>query len=886
VSIFDRFRKKPDEPAPISPDATTSLEAIRLIDQGNALEDAGNLDEALVLYQSAVALAPDLARARMNIGNIHLARGETDKAISAYCEAIEKDGTYAAAFFNVGNAYVQIGDFDNAIASYRSAIDRTPDFIAAYVALGYAYDETGRFDDAIACHRKALALQPDYVEVHCNLATSLRSKNLIEEACQEYRHAFALRPDYTEALQGLIQTSRDLGRSDILISELRSSAESTPDSPQAHLNLASALSTLHHFGEAIASYRTALGLNSDLSPSYYGIACCQQAQGRFQEAADNFRRAVELDKDFVDAHNDLGNVLLRLEEAQAAVEVFRRLIEIDPSSSVAHSNLGNALHKLGLLKEGSDCLQTAVRLNPNSAIAYNNLAGILNNLGQLDAAIANYRHAVALEPNYAQAYTNLGITLWQAGRPEESISAFEHALEINPEQVDALINLGMSYASLSKLERAVENLRRAVAIAPTDLNAQGTLIFLHNYLNDMPPENLLAEAKRFGELVTRKATNRFHTWNNTAIPERLLNIGFVSGDFWAHPVGFFLENVLTALGKSNRLRLFAYSNNHIEDDLSRRLQATCSGWRSVLGLSDKAACEVIRGDGIDILIDLSGHTLNNRLPLFAWKPAPIQASWLGYFATTGVAEIDYLIADPWTLPPSQEAYFTEKIVRLPETRLCFSPPREDVAVGPLPALANGAITFGCFNNVAKLNDSVIALWCRILNAVPKSRLCLMAAQFSEENPRHAMFQRFARFGIGAERLLLKIGAPRKEYLAAYNGIDIGLDPFPYTGGTTTVESLWMGVPVLTLAGEQFLSRQGLGLLMNAGLPEWVSHSEDEYLQRAISHANDMAALSSLRQRLRPQVLNSPVFDASRFAQHFETLIANLWKTWCAKNQTA
>jgi predicted O-linked N-acetylglucosamine transferase (SPINDLY family) len=283
---------------------------------------------------------------------------------------------------------------------------------------------------------------------------------------------------------------------------------------------------------------------------------------------------------------------------------------------------------------------------------------------------------------------------------------------------------------------------------------------------------------------------------------------------------------------------------------------------------------------IDILIDLSGHTGDNRLPMFAWKPAPVQVTWLGYFATTGVAAIDYLIADPWTLPKSEESSFSETIWRVPETRLCFTPPAILLNVTPPPMLVNGHITFGCFNNLTKMNEQVVALWARILAAVPNSRLYLKARALGEVAVQQSVMKRFAEHGIDPQRLTLETYVPRANYLEAYNQIDIALDPFPYTGGTTTVEALWMGVPVLTLAGKQFLARQGVGLLMNAGLPEWVASDQDDYLSRAIAHASDMQRLASLRAGLRQQVLASPIFDASRFARYFEAALRGMWEKWC------
>jgi predicted O-linked N-acetylglucosamine transferase (SPINDLY family) len=424
-------------------------------------------------------------------------------------------------------------------------------------------------------------------------------------------------------------------------------------------------------------------------------------------------------------------------------------------------------------------------------------------------------------------------------------------------------------------------LHRAITLDPDLTEAYSNLLFSHNYLADQPANVMLAEARRFGDKVERLA-RPFTSWNVDTSPKHPLRVGFVSGDLCRHPVGYFVESVLAALahGASGRLELVAYSTKHANDEISQRIKSCCAIWRLAVGGSDEALARQIRDDRIDILIDLSGHTAHGRLPVFAWKPAPVQVSWLGYFATTGVATIDYFLADPWTLPVAEEAYFTEKVWRLPETRLCFTAPDVAVDVSALPALSNGYLTLGCFNNLSKMNDAVVQLWARILHAVPGSRLFLKSQQVAELSLRKEIYARFAQHGVDADRLILEDYGPRADYLAAYQRVDFALDPFPYPGGTTTVEALWMGVPVLTLAGEHFLSRQGVGLLMNVGLPHWVATDLEDYVAKAVSHANELGALAALRAGLRQQALASPIFDAPRFATHFEEALRGMWNKWC------
>ncbi|HEX8957679.1 MAG TPA: peptide-binding protein, partial [Burkholderiaceae bacterium] len=441
-------------------------------------------------------------------------------------------------------------------------------------------------------------------------------------------------------------------------------------------------------------------------------------------------------------------------------------------------------------------------------------------------------------------------------------------------------------SELGDTAQVIDQSRQALALNPDLLDAHDNLLFAENYLDLSQSADAAAHTQRaafYGAIVTRRATPFPHGTAHKD-PARQLRIGFVSGDLKAHPVGYFIDNVLQALADrhSDELHLSVYSNTPSVDGVTERIKRHCASWLDVSPLTDAHVAQRIHSDGIDILIDLSGHTAHNRLPVFAWKPAPIQASWLGYFATTGVQEIDYLIADPWSVPESDESDFTETIWRLPETRLCFTPPDAAVAPGTLPALRNGHITFACFNNLGKMGPEVVALWAAILHATPGSRLFLKAKQLGQAAIDERVRSQFAAHGIAPGRLRIEGASPRLQYLAAYNEADIALDPFPYTGGTTTAEALWMGVPVLTLQGRRMIARQGASLLHNAGLGDWIAESRDAYLQQAATRAADLPALSQLRTGLRPQVLASPVFNAPRFAGHFTAAMRGMWRRWCAE----
>lgn len=603
------------------------------------------------------------------------------------------------------------------------------------------------------------------------------------------------------------------------------------------------------------------------------------SDGRYAELETQTRLVIERNPDVGIAWKLLGAALQV--QSKDALPALQRAVELLPADAEAQNNLGVALVERGKANEAIACFHRALEIKPDYAGAHNSLGGILKVLGHLDNAVNSLRRALEIEPGFAQAHCNLGTALQELGQLDDAVASYRRALEINPDDADAHNNLGTALNDLGRLEEAVASYRRALNIRPDYAEVHSNLLFIHNYLADQSAASLLAEARRYGDLAATKA-RRQANWHNVPDPDRCLRVGIVSGDLRNHPVGYFVVSVLTALSSiaAGRLEFFGYANHYVTDALSERIKDCCRGWRSAVGLSDEDLARLIRDDGVDILIDLVGHTAHNRLSMFAWKPAPVQVSWLGYFATTGVEAIDYLLADPWTLPESEEVYFTEKIWRLPETRLCFTPPEVDVHVAPLPALVDGCITFGCFNNLTKMNDAVVALWARVLDAVPDSRLFLKATQLNDASVRKAVAGRFAARGVGAARLVLEGASPRAQYFAAYNHVDIALDPFPYPGGATTVDSLWMGVPVLTMAGTSFLSRQGVGLLMNAGLPDWIAADADDYVARAASHATDVPGLASLRAGLRQQVLSSPIFDAPRFAFHLEAALRGMWQTWC------
>ena len=434
--------------------------------------------------------------------------------------------------------------------------------------------------------------------------------------------------------------------------------------------------------------------------------------------------------------------------------------------------------------------------------------------------------------------------------------------------------MGVILNNLGRLDEVVVSFRRALELKPGYADAHSNLLHAMNYTTTHSAAECLQEARRYGSVVAKKVTAKFTSWQCAAQPERL-RVGLVSGDLRNHPVGYFLESMLAQLDPQ-RIELIAYPTDPKTDSLTARIKPYFSAWKPLHGLSDAAAAQLIHADGVHVLLDLSGHTGHNRLPVFAWKPAPVQASWLGYFATTGVAEMDYLLADEVSVPDSLREQFTETVWNLPDTRLCFTSPDGDLPVAVLPALKNpekkNAITFGCFQNMAKAGDIVLKEWAKIFKALPNARLRWQCKQMGDPAVAQQLMQRLQQHGIAPERVTLLGPVSRKEYLSAHAEVDLLLDTFPFPGGTTTCEALWMGVPTLTLAGDTLLARQGASLLAAAGLKDWVATSVAEYVEKAIKFAGDVPMLANLRTGLREQVQASPLFDAPRFARNMEVAL--------------
>jgi predicted O-linked N-acetylglucosamine transferase (SPINDLY family) len=500
-------------------------------------------------------------------------------------------------------------------------------------------------------------------------------------------------------------------------------------------------------------------------------------------------------------------------------------------------------------------------------------------LGQLDAAAASYRRALKIRPDYGEVHSNLGNSLRSLGQLDGALASYRRSLEINPDYADAHNNLGNALQDLGQLDDAVSSYRRAIELKPDFDVAHTSLLFCLSHEEAMGAQALFAEHCRFGEQFEAPLRASWPQHRNVRDPGRCLRIGFVSGDLRDHPVAYFLEPVLAHLARHPALELHAYYNHAREGGVTQRLRSYMKHWHSIAGMSDVAVAQKIGDDGIDILIDMSGHTGENRLLCFARKPAPIQASWMGYPGTTGLRAMDYYLADRYFLPPGAfDSQFTEKLVHLPASAP-FLPDESAPPVNALPALSKGYVTFGSFNRLTKLRPSVIALWSRLLRALPDARMVL--GGMPREGSYDALIEWFAREGIVRERLSFYSRCPMPAYLALHHQVDMCLDTFPYTGGTTTNHALWMGVPTLTLAGHTPPGRQGAAMLGHVGLEAFVAEDAEDFQAKGLLSAGDFAALAALRAGLRERCERSPIRHPEVIAAGVASALRTMWQRWCA-----
>jgi protein O-GlcNAc transferase len=777
--------------------------------------------------------------------------------------------------------YHQAGRLQMAEVIYRKILVINPNHSDALNLLGIIAHQTGRYEIAIDLMSKAIRNNPQVPFYYNNIGGVFTSQGWPEEAVVHYRKAIQLKPDYAEAYYNLGNIFKDLGKTGEAISHYQKAIELKPDYAFAYNNMGIILHNMGRLEEAIDHYHMAIRLQSDYAEAYYNSGIAFREKLEVEKAVSACQKAIQLKPDYVDAHYSLGALFKNMKQSEKAIAHYEKAIELKPDYAEAYYNLGFILqYDVGKIEEAIVHYQKAIELNPDYAEVYNDMGNALQSQGKTEDAISCYQRAFTAEPNFVEARINLGNAFKELGRIDEAISLFQWVLNMRPDLPEVHNNLGIALQSQGAIEEAIMHFQRALHLNPDYMEAHSNYLMALHYDTRSDKEALFKETIKWSEkycfsLDTDKC------FSNIVDPERKIKIGYVSGDFRIHPVGFFIEAVLVNHSRE-RFEIYCYYNNHKNDDITGRYQSLPLYWRNIAGISDEEVEKMIIKDGIDILIDLSGHSAKHRLLLFARKPAPIQATWIGYFDTTGMKAMDYVIADKYIIPEEDEIYYVEKIVRLPDCYLCYTPHAYAQEVNELPCLSQGYITFGCFNNIAKINPTVVAVWSEILQAVPGSRLCLGTQSFNSPSIRNEYMEQFAGNGVEPDRIVFLGKLPHLEYLAYYENIDIVLETFPFTGNTTTVDALWMGVPVVTLVQDSFVGRLGLSILATLNLNDLIAFTKDDYIRKVLSLAGDIEGLSALRRSLRERLSSSPLCNGMKFTSDMENIYRAAWRKWCER----
>lgn len=735
------------------------------------------------------------------------------------------------------------GDAFRAEAMYRQILLREPNHARALHLLGLLSSQLGRQSEALDLIERAIHADPLAAEFRTNLGVVFEAMGRTQEAIAAYRMSIELRPDLADA----------------------------------YVNLGNALTRQKRWNEAIAAYRAALEHHPGDAKIHNNLGAAFYNSGQFDPAITELRKALEGQPNFPDALNNLGNALFLKGELDWAITAYEHAVELNPDLIDAQINLANALDRGGRREESLEAHLRIARARPDHAPTHVAIGDAYYFQGKWDEAADAYRRAIDLQPNDDHAQLSLGNALSAKMDLDGAVAAFRTATLLQPESVEAHNNLGVALKEQGHLDDALECCDKALSIDPGNAAVHSNLVYLLSFHPGYDGPALAKAQRKWNDRHAQPLKSSLQPHRNDRSLDRRLKIGYVSPDFRQHVVG---QNILPLLSQHDRERfeVFCYATSARSDAFTELLRPHADMWRNAASRTDEELAEIIRQDQIDILVDLSLHMAHNRLRVFARKPAPVQVTYLGYCASTGLEAMDYRLSDPYLDPSDADlSLYSEKTIRLPETYWCYGCAGPTPEPSPPPSAAAGYITFGCLNNFAKTSWAALDLWAQVLQAAPKSRMMIHSYPGSHLDE---VRERFSRKGVAPDRLEFVAKLPWPQYVALYSRIDIALDPLPWGGGITTCDALWMGVPVVSLVGQTAVGRGGKSILSNIGLGELAARRPRQYVQTAIALAESPARLAELRGNLRHRMLTSPLMNARKFARNVETAYREMWRQWC------
>ncbi|RXH76344.1 hypothetical protein DVH24_019232 [Malus domestica] len=787
-------------------------------------------------------------------------------------------GTPAGKMFEVKDAlsYANIlrsrNKFADALSLYGTVLEKDPGNVEAHIGKGICLQMKNMGRLAFDSFAEAIRLDPQNACAHTHCGILYKEEGRLREAAESYQKALKADQFYKPAAECLAIVLTDLGTS---------------------LKLAG------NTQEGLQKYYEALKTDPHYAPAYYNLGVVYSEMMQFDMALTCYEKAALERPMYAEAYCNMGVIYKNRGDLESAIACYERCLAVSPNFEIAKNNMAIALTDLGTkvklegdIDQGISYYKKALYYNWHYADAMYNLGVAYGEMLKFDMM------ALSIKPNFSQSLNNLGVVYTVQGKMDAAANMIDKAIVANPTYAEAYNNLGVLYRDAGNITLAIGAYEECLKIDPDSrnagqffslgnvFNALGLLanrLLAMNYINEGHDDKLFVAHRDWGRRFIRLYP-QYTSWDNPKDPERPLIIGYVSPDYFTHSVSYFIEAPL-AHHEYTKYKVVVYSAVVKADAKTIRFREKVLKkggiWRDIYGIDEKKVASIIREDKVDILVELTGHTANNKLGTMACRPSPVQVTWIGYPNTTGLPAIDYRITDSLADPPDSKQTHVEDLVRLPDCFLCYTPSPEAGPVMPTPALSNGFVTFGSFNNLAKITPKVLQVWARILSAIPNSRLVVKCKPFSCDSVRERFLSTLEQLGLEPLRVdLLPLILLNYDHMQAYSLMDISLDTFPYAGTTTTCESLYMGVPCVTMAGSVHAHNVGVSILSKVGLGNLIAKNEDEYVQLAVQLASDVTALSNLRMGLRDLMARSPVCDGPKFTSGLESAYRSMWHRYC------
>ena len=740
------------------------------------------------------------------------------------------------------------------------------------------HHRSGQLDQAESLYRQILAADPNQPDALHFLGVVFRQKGALPQALELLQRSLAIRPNQTGPLINLALTYKELGQLENAVETYRQVISNNPPNlHEIHNNIGNLHKILGQPDLAIEAYKNAVGHKPNYLEAWYNMGISLQDKSLHQDAINAYQKALDIDPNMTLAWCNLGNALQAIGQNEQAQSAYHKAIDTNPNIALPYNNLSNIHRFLGQFDQARIYCEKALQIEPNNPEILSTHGNILKEQDQVFQAIELYKKALQINPRLVITHNNLALCYKLIGQLDEALQQYKNALSIQPDNPDIISNLGNVYQAQGQLDLAIECFRKSMDLQPAFPGYHSNLILMLHYSIRHAADDLFKVQRLWNARHALPLKSELPPCVVDANPTRKLRVGFVSPDFRNHPISLFITPIFKNLDLT-QFDLFVFNDNVNPDPTTHAIRALVSNWKDSWSLNHENFAHFVRENQIDILIDLSAHSAGNRLPAFARKPAPIQISWLAYCGSTGLDAIDYRISDTFMDPPGMfDRFYSEKTALLPDCYWCYSDP----PAAPEPAFPESPNpVFGCFNNFCKINDAVLALWAQILTKLPNATLLLYS---QEGTHRNITLDKLQGMGVHHSRIQFTRHIQPAYYYAQYQQVHVILDPFPYNGGTTTCDALYMGVPVVSRVwNDRAVGRAGLSLLSQVGLADLAAFTDEDYVNTAVELANNTPRLHDLRANLRSVMQTSPLMDAPRFARNFGDLLRNLWKQHVAK----